>query len=219
MLFVKNMDMTMKLPYFAKYKFELSLPDCKVGKDGVYMEVNSLLNKKMVNGTPLFRWHEIHDTGKRIEFGYKDAPFANLFFCEELTITENNICFAYIEKTSQQLMLPNILFFVNMLLIAIKAAEMVNGSFKEHHINCHIIVEHNGDCYFYEKYSPLAVDYSFMLKYGIGKEIDFEFKIESNDDVYVLTNRFYNQFKTSQSVVKPYVTVLKDSFEEVYHEL
>ena len=209
----------MELPFFAKFIFELSMPDCKVGKEGIYMGLNKLLNKKNENETPLFRWNECHDSGKGIECSYKDTPFANLFFCEELTITENRIIFAYTENTSQQLMLPNIHFFVRMLLIAIKAAEKVNGSFEEHYINSHISVEHNGDCFFYEKYSPLAVDYSFMLKYGIEKRIDFEFKIESNDDVYLLANRFYHQYKTSQSIVKPYVTVLKDSFDEVYHGL
>lgn len=209
----------MELAFFAKYRFELSLPDCKVGKEGVDMALNSLLNKKLVNGNPLFRLHDKLNTGTGIEYTYKDTPFANLSFCEDLTVTDNSICFTYTENTTQQLMLPNILFFVNMLLIAIKVAENVNGSFKDHHVNCHISVEHNGDCFFYEKYSPLAVDYSIMLKYSIDKGIDFEFEIESDDDVYLLTNRFYHQYKTSQSMVKPYVSVLKSSFEEVYRGL
>ena len=209
----------MELPFFAKFFFELSMPKCKVGKEGVYMGLNSLLNKKLVNGIPLFRWHENHEKGKRIECSYRDSPFANLSLCEEIAITDNSICFTYTERTSQQLMLPNILFFVNMLLMAIKTAEKVNDGFKDHQVTCHIIVEHNGECFFYEKFSPLAVDYSIMLKYGIEKRIDFEFTMEGDDDVYQLTNRFYQQYKTSQSMEKPCVSVLKDSFEVFYHGL
>lgn len=209
----------MELPFFAKFYFELSMPDCKTGKEGVYMTLHSLLNKKVVNGRPLFMWNKIKDNGKSIDCSYKETPFSNLVISEELSISGNSLCFKYTEKTSEQLMLPNILFYVNMLLMAIKAADKVNGGFDRQNVNCHITIEHNGNCFFYEKFSPLAVDYSFMLKYGIDKAVEFDFKIEGIDDIYLLINRFYQQYKTAQSMVKPYVTVVKDSFEEVYNGL
>lgn len=209
----------MEFSYFAKFSFELQMPSCKVGKEGIYMTLDSLIKKKESNGIPIFRWVGIEDKVDSIECRYSNMPFANLFFSEELSVRDSGIFFGYTEKTDQQLMLPNLLFFVNMLIGAIKTSETINDGFEKHSVNCHIRVENNGDCYFYEKYSPLAVDYSRMLKYGIAKEVDFEVDIEARNDLYLLVNHFYQQYKCPQSIEKPFVTVDKNNFWQYYGEL
>lgn len=211
--------MDMEFSYLAKYSFKLQMPSCKVGKEGIYMALDSLIKKKQSNRVPIFRWSNREDLVKSIECCYSNMPFANLFFSEELSICDNGILFTYIEKTNQQLMLPNLMFFVNMLMMAIKTSETTNGAFDKNSVNCHIRVENNGECYFYEKYSPLVVDYSRMLKYVIAKEADVKMDIEAKNDVYLLVNRFYQQYKCQQSIEKPFVTVDKDKFWLFYGEL
>lgn len=211
--------MDMEFSYFAKFSFELQMSSCKVGKESIYIALDSLTKKKESNGIPAFRWAGREDKVDSIECRYSNMPFANLFFSEELSIHDSGILFTYAEKTNQQLMLPNLLLFVNMLIMAIKTLETTNGAFDKSRINSHIRVENNGDCYFYEKYSPLVVDYSRMLKYLIAREVDINMDIESKNDIYLLVNRFYQQYKCLQSIENPFVTVDKDKFWLYYGEL
>ena len=207
------------LQYKSLLSFEISLPACKIGKEGIDQVFVTLLKKQAEETNVLLRWMRQSDENGNVVYLYSGAPFSNLSFCNKLVINDNTISYTYEEKTNQQVMLSNILFYVIVLLGALKVAEKVNGSFDKHSIKCHIKIDNNTDCYFYEKYSPLSVNYSRMLKYVLARVADFEMEIEDKDDLFLLVNRFYQQFKTNQSVVSPYVTVNKDSFIEIYDRL
>lgn len=207
------------LQYIAKYHFELTLPSCNVGKECFDQEIMTTMKcheKKSIN---TINWNRKTYTNGEIVFGYEGNPFMNLSFTNELVIGDNKIVFTYEEKSDQAVMLPNIYNYVYMLLTTMKVVEKVNGSFDKHRVECRVMIENNTDCYFYEKYSPLAVDYSKVLKYGIGRKAEFDMNIENMDHVYLLVNRIYQQYKSEQSMERPYVTVIKDSFERMYDGL
>lgn len=207
-----------ELPYQASFSFELVIPACKVGKEGLYQELIALIKKQSKYGLPYKTIIPQEKDGK-LYLVNQDEPFANLFFKEELTIGDNNILFTYEERSNQELLLPNIFDFVGLLLLSVKTSEMVCGGFEQHSITCSVKAENNTNTYFYEKYSPLEVDYLRLLTYSIGRTMDFAIEIERVEEIYVLFNRFYQQFKTAQGSSLPFVTVNKDKFNITYGEL
>ena len=203
------------LVYYASYAFNIKLPKCKVGKEGIHQLLMDIV-KRHGNKYLLTRWNGwvVRDNG--LICRYVGEPFGNLRFEECVIITDDTISYNYVEYTDQQVMLPNILSFIHMLLFGIKAVEQLQGGFEKHSAKCEVKMENNGEVYFYEKYNPLAVDYLFLLKYTIGKNVGYEIDLENHDDVFVLFNRFYNQYKSDSSFAKPYINLVKDSFEQFY---
>lgn len=206
------------LQHKSKLAFSLSIPDCKIGKEGLEQRLLSLIKKQVEKNVFMGRWNRSLQANE-IVWEYSGEPFANLTFCHRMSISDKSISLLYEENTNQEVMLPNIIIFVRMLLLACKVVEKENGEFDKHHIECEINVENNTDCYFYEKYSPLDVDYSRMLKYCLPGTSNFNILIECVDDVYLMINRFYQQYHSAQSVQKPYVSVIKESFNQVYDGL
>ena len=203
------------LIYYASYAFNIKILNCKVGKEGIHQLLMDIIkhydNKYLSN-----RWSDWVDMDNVMICRYVGEPFENLRFDEWVTITDDMISYRYVENTDQQVMLPNIMSFIYVLLFAIKAAEQLQDGFEKHPIKCDVKVENNGNVYFYEKYNPLVVDYLLLLKYTISSNVCYEIELESHDDVYVMFNRFYNQYKTDSSVAKPYITLVRDSFEQFY---
>lgn len=91
-----------------------------------------------------------------------------------------------------------------MLLTAIKVAEKVNGGLDKNSVKCSVKIDKNTDCYFHEKYSPLAVEYSRMLKYELKEAPGFVIELENKENVYLLINRIYQHYKSvKRTLVKP----------------
>lgn len=199
--------------FHASYSFVIDLSNCKVGKEGIHQLLMEIIRR---DGFFLHRWNNWTIISEKIVCSHVGEPFGNLRFKEEVIITDNSLCFRYVEQTDQQVMLPNIQSFVCMMLYAVKAAEQVQNGFDVHAVKCTVELENNAEVYFYEKYSPLTVDFSRLLKYGIPHEKRFEIEVESHGDVYALFNRFYQQYYTSSSIVKPYVTLIKEQFDKTY---
>ena len=206
------------LQYKSVLSFILTIKDCKTGKEGLEQRFLSLIKKQEERSVFMGRWiRSLHSDNIVLE--YSGAPFANLTFCNKMIISDSCISYTYEENTNQGVMLPNMIFFVKMLLLSFKVVEKENGDLIKHHIECGIKVENNTDCYFYEKYSPLEVDYSRMLKYCLAGNDGFTITVESRDDMYIAINRFYQKFQSAQSMQKPYVTVEKESFDQMYDGL
>ena len=208
-----------ELQYKAVFSFELLLSSCKIGKEGIDQEIMAALKRQEEKGMYPIKWNRETSANGGVVLKYEGAPFTNLTYKNEFVIGDNTIAFTYEERTNQQVMLPNISSYVYMLLLAIKVAEKVNGDFDKNSVKCNVKIENNTDCYFYEKYSPLAVDFSRMLKYCLKKNTGFEIELENKEDVYLLINRIYQQYKSEHSVEKPYVTVVKGSFDLMYDGL
>lgn len=206
------------LQYKSVLSFILTIKDCKTGKEGLEQRFLSLFKKQKERNVFVGRWIRSLQSSN-ILWEYSGEPFANLTFCNKMIISDDCISYTYEENTNQEVMLPNIITFVKMLMLAFKVAEKENGDFVKHHIECKIKVENNTDCYFYEKYSPLSVDYSRMLKYCLIGNDSFTITVESRDDMYIAINRFYQKFQSTQSVQKPYVSVVKENFNQVYDGL
>lgn len=207
------------LQYIAKYFFEIRLPSFKTGKERIIQEIMTTINCQENKGIYPIRWNSITNSNGEIVLDYERAPFINLFYKNEFVIGDNTITFTYEERTNQKVMLPNIYSYVYMLLLAMKVAEKMNGNFDKHCVKCRVMIDNNTDCYFYEKYSPLTVEYSRMLKYCLCRNVDFVIDVENKEHVYLLVNRIYQQYRSEQSMVKPYVTVVKDSFYLMYDGL
>ena len=208
-----------ELQYKAVFSFELLLSSCKIGKEGIDQEIMAALKRQEEKGIYPIKWNRGTSTNGDVVLKYESAPFTNLTYKNEFVIGDNKIVFIYEERTNQQVMLPNISSYVCMLLLAIKVAERVNGGFDKNSVKCSVKIENNTDCYFHEKYSPLAVVFSRMLKYVLKKSSEIVIEIDKKEDVYLLLNRVYQQYKSEHSVEKPYVTVVKDSFDLMYDGL
>lgn len=208
-----------ELQYKAVFSFELLLSSCKIGKEGIDQEIMAALKRQEEKGMYPNKWNRGTNANGDVVLKYESAPFTNLTNKNEFVIGDNTIAFTYEEKTNQQVMLPNIYSYVFMLLTSIKVAEKVNGGFDKKSVKCSVKMENNTDCYFHEKYSPVAVEFSRMLKYGLKNDLGFVIEIENKEDVYLLINRIYQRYRSEQSVEKPYVTVLKDSFDLMYDGL
>lgn len=202
-----------ELPNRTTFAFKLSIPDCKIGKEGLYQTLISLMEKQRIKGW-VFNWNSQEFVDGMIIMKCSGMPFANLSYNIVLSIDDNTIKFEYEEMTDQEVMLPNISQFVLLLMLSMKTVERIDGDAK-----CEIEVDNNANAYFYEKYSILEVDYSRLLKYGINHNVSFEVVVKSKDDVYILFNRFYQQFKAPESMEKPFVTVVKDDFMKIYDAL
>lgn len=205
--------------YYASFSFEVSLPFCNAGKEGIHQELMGLIKKQEEKGIVLFQGVSFKIQDGRIALSSLGQPFVNLQIKKELIISDTMVSYVYMEATDQNVMLPNIIFFINVLLDVVKTTEKLCGGFPEQGTVCKIVIDNTGDCFFYEKYSPLDVEYSTMLKYGLEKKNEFEIVIRNKEDVYHLLNRFYQQYKTAQSQSKPYVKLNKDSFFRAYDEL
>lgn len=203
------------LVYNASYAFNIKLPKCKVGKEGIHQLLMELV-RRFGDKYLLNRWNKWLDSDNGLICRYTGEPFGNLRIEEWVTITDDTISYKYVEYTDQQVMLPNIMSLIYMMLFAVKTAEQLQGGFEKHSSKCEVKMENNADVYFYEKYNPLVVDYLFLLKYTISKNLGYEIELENHDDVYALFNRFYNQYKSESSVAKPYITLVKDKFEQLY---
>lgn len=208
-----------ELQYKAVFSFELLLSSCKIGKEGIDQEIMTALKRQEKKGMYPIIWNRGTCADGDIVLKYEGAPFTNLTYKNEFVIGDNTIAFTYEEKTNQQVMLPNIYSYIYMLLTAIKVAEKVNGDFGKNSVKCSVKIDNNTDCYFHEKYSPLAVDFSRMLKYSLKEDPGFVIELANKEDVYLLINRIYRHYKSGQSVEKPYVTVVKDSFDLMYDGL
>lgn len=206
------------LQYKSVLSFILTIKDCKTGKEGLEQRFLSLFKKQEERNVFVGRWTRSLQSSN-ILWEYSGEPFANLTFCNKMIISDNCISYTYEENTNQEVMLPNMITFVMMLMLAFKVAEKENGDIVKNHIECGIKVENNTDCYFYEKYSPLEVDYSRMLKYCLAGNDGFTITVESRDDMYIAINRFYQKFQSAQSMQKPYVKVEKESFDQMYDGL
>lgn len=210
----------MELNYFAHYSFTQDLSFYKGGKESIYntfVDLISGLEKKGYISATKYKQMLVYDDSIIIK--YSKMPFTNLLFNEELRINDNVISYNYEEKCSDQLMLPNIFSYVLMVIILIKTAEKLSQGFDKNGVLCHVNVNHNGMNFFYDKYSPLKVNYSWLHKYKINEKINFDFCIDSYDDIYLLINRIYQQYKTEQSVDKVCVSVDKADFLMKYGEL
>lgn len=199
----------------ASYAFIITIPNCKVGKEGVHQLLMELI-KRYGNSYIVNKWNRWSNSDSNLTCFYSEEPFGNLHFEEWVTITDHTISYKYVEQTDQKVMLPNIQSFIYMMLFAAKTIEQIQGGFEKHSAKCEVKMENNADVYFYEKYSPLAVDYLFMLKYIMGRNVKYEMELENHDDIYLLFNRFYNQYKSESSVAKPYITLVKDNFNQFY---
>ena len=208
-----------ELQYKAIFSFELLLSSCKIGKKGIDQEIMTALKRQEEKGMYPIKWNRKTSAYGDVVLNYESAPFMNLTYKNEFVIGDNSIAFKYEERTNQHVMLPNIYSYVYMLLMAIKVGEKVNGDMDKNSVKCSVKIENNTDCYFHEKYSPLAVDFSRMLKYVLKKCSEIIIEIDNKEDVYLLINRVYQQYQSEQSVEKPYVTVLKDSFDLMYDGL
>lgn len=208
-----------ELQYKAVFSFELFLSSCKIGKEGIDQEIMDALKRQEEKGMYPIRWKRETSTDGDIVIKFESAPFANLTYKNEFVIGDNTIAFTYEERTNQQVMLPNIFSYVFLLLMAIKVAEKVNGGFDKNSVKCGVKIDNNTDCYFHEKYSPLEVVFSRMLKYSLKKELGFVIELANREDVYLLINRIYQHYKSENSVEKPYITVIKDSFDLMYNGL
>lgn len=206
------------LQYKSVLSFTLTITDNKSGKEGLDQSFLNIIKKQEERDVFMGRWIRSSQSGC-IVWEYSGEPFANLTFCNKMIISDNCISYTYEENTNQEVMLPNMITFVMMLMLAFKVAEKENGDIVKNHIECGIKVENNTDCYFYEKYSPLEVDYSRMLKYCLAGNDGFTITVESRDDMYIAINRFYQKFQSAQSMQKPYVTVEKESFDQMYDGL
>lgn len=207
------------LQYKALFSFELLLSSCKIGKEGIDQEIMAALRRQEEKGMFAIKWNRGTSANGDVVLKYESAPFANLTYKNELVIGDNTIAFTYGEKTNQQVMLPNIYSYVYMLLTATKVAEKVNGGFDKNSVKCSVKIDNNTNCYFHEKYSPLKVEFSKMLKYGLKEDPGFVIELANKEDVYLLINRIYQHYRSENSLVKPYVTVVKDSFDLMYDEL
>lgn len=203
------------LRYKASFSFMISLQGCKAGKEGVHQLLKAII-ERCGNNYLAHRWGNWLNRNHSLICHYAGEPFANLRFDEIITITDDAITYQYEELTNQQVMLPNTISFIYTLLFSVKTAEQLQGAFDEHPVKVEIQVENNADTYFYEKYCPLAVDYSILLKYAIDRNVSYEVVLENHKDVYLLFNRFFNQYKAEGSVAKPYITLVKDIFEQTY---
>lgn len=208
-----------ELSYKSFLSFELSLSNCKVGKEGIDQEFLALFNNHKEISFLYNRLERNDEINDDLVKEYYGEPFANLSFINRLVISDCTIAYSYEERTNQLVILPNIFSYVYVLLAALKVSEKVAGNMGKHPIKCSVKIDNNTDCFFYEKYSPLLVDYSRMLKYGMNREAAYEIEIEDFEDIFDLINRFYHQFGTSHSVAKPYVTVDRDFFVQVYERL
>lgn len=208
-----------ELQYKAVFSFELLLSSCKIGKEGIDQEIIAALKRQEEKGMYPIKWNRGTCVNGDVVLKYESAPFTNLTYKNEFVIGDNTIVFTYEERTNQQVMLPNIYNYVCILLMAIKVADKVSGGFDKNSVKCSVKIDNNTDCYFHEKYSPLAVDFSRMLKYGLNKKSEISIIIDNKEDAYLLINRVYQQYRSEQSVEKPYITVIKDSFDLMYDGL
>lgn len=211
-------NMITKLPYQAFLSFSLEMPSYKDGNEVILQKLQEFSNHQD-NRNNLFLHGVKTDENGAIVLTYSSTPFANLFFKEILAITDNAIAFSYEEQTDQKVMLPNIFSFVQMLMMSVKAFDEICCGFHIQKVICRIRIKNNTDSYFYEKYSPLMVDYSRILKYSLITKNEIAFEIKSRDDVYFLFNGFYQQYTSTNSLEKPFITVVKDNFYQVYNEL
>lgn len=199
----------------ASYAFIITMPNCKVGKEGVHQLLIEVI-KRYGNKYLSNKWSRWSNGGDNLTCRYTGEPFGNLRFEELVTITDYAISYKYVEHTDQKVMLPNIQSFIYMMLFAVNTVEQLQGGFEKHSAKCEVKMENNADVYFYEKYTPLAVDYLFMLKYILDRNVKYEMELENHDDIYLLFNRFYNQYKSESSVAKPYITIVKENFDQFY---
>lgn len=205
--------------YYAIFSFEIRLPNYKGGKESIHQAMIQMIRKNEDRGLFLFNDLKWTSQGNYILSEYTGKPFANLLFTKSLRIGGDSISFTYVEKTDQQVMLPNILFFVYMLLFSTKITDALGGGFDKMKTFCRINTENNCDCYFHDKFSPLEVEYSSLLKYSLNKNSGFEYEMEKKEDVYELFNRFYHQYRTNESQVMPYVSLIKASFDKAYNQI
>lgn len=208
-----------ELQYKAVFSFELLLSSCKIGKEGIDQEIIAALKRQEEKGMYPIKWKRETSTNGDVVLKYESAPFTNLTNKNEFVLGDNAIAFTYEERTNQQVMLPNIFSYVYMLLMAIKVAEKVNGDFDKNSVKCSVKIDNNTNCYFHEKYSPLKVEFSKMLKYGLKEDPGFVIELANKEDVYLLINRIYQHYRSEHSLIKPYVTVVKDSFDLMYDGL
>jgi hypothetical protein len=207
-----------KLPYQTILCFSLVAPSNKEGKEGIFQRLLELVSRHD-NENKLFADGKRTSDNELTELTYWNMPFANLYYKEVLTISDKTIDFLYEERSDQQVMLPNIYSFVGMLMLSVKTIEKISCGFGIHNVGCRLSIRNNTASYFYEKYSPLRVDYSRLLKYSLVPDNEIVFEIESRDDVYTLFNSFYQQYTSNNSVVNPHVTVVRNSFYQIYDRL
>lgn len=203
------------LMFKALFTFNITFLGCKVGKEGIHKALMEIVNRQK-NAYLTHRWSKWLNSENGLFCNYTGEPFGNLRFEELVNITDENISYKYEECTNQQIMLPNTQSYIYMMLFAVKTVEQLLGGFNEHSVRCEIKLENNADTYFYEKYNPLSVDYSFLLKYAIGRNVNFTIELENHEDVYILFNRFFNQYKAEGSIANSCITLVKDLFEQIY---
>ena len=207
-----------KLPYQTILSFRLVAPSNKEGKEGIFQRLLEL-DSRHENNNKLFVDGKRSSDNGLTELTYCSMPFANLFYREVLTISDKTIDFLYEERSDQQVMLPNIFSFVEMLMMSLKTFEGIICGFHIQNVVCKLSIKNNTNSYFYEKYSPLKVDYSWLLKYSLTSDNEIEFEVNGRDDVYLLFNGFYQQFFSKNSMNKPRITVVRDDFYQIYDEL
>lgn len=207
-----------KLPYQAFFSFSLEMPAYKDGNKRILRKLQEFSNHQDKRNKLFIQGEKSVENGA-IVLTYFCMPFANLFYKEKLAINDNAIVFSYEEQTDQQVMLPNIFSFVQMLMMSVKTIEEICCGFHIQNVTCRLSIKNNTDSYFYEKYSPLMVDYSRLLKYSLPSNSEFAFKIDNRDDVYSLFNGFYQQYTSKNSLEKPFITVIEDNFYQAYDEL
>lgn len=210
----------MELKFFTKFSFAIMLPEYQGGKESIYRAFVDLLKKQEKKGLLVNYKYSDYEIGDDvISIKYQGMPFVNLLFSEELLIRDNSMTYSYEEKVSEHLMLPNIYSYVIMTMMMVKIVEMFFESFENHNIECNVTITNNGDTYFYEKYSPLKVDFSWLHKYKIKPQTNFNFILKKHEDIYILINKIYQQYQTSLSRDKAFVIVDKTDFNKVYGEL
>lgn len=211
-------NMITKLPYQAFLSFSLEMPSYKDGNEVILQKLQEFSNHQDKINRLFIQGEKLVDNGA-IVLTYLCMPFTNLLYKEKLVINDSAIAFSYEEQTDQQVMLPNIFSFIQMLMMSVKTIEEICCGFHIQDVTCQLNIKNNTDAYFYEKYSPLMVDYSRLLKYSLPSNNEFAFKIDNRDDVYLLFNGFYQQYTSKNSLEKPFITVQKDNFYQAYDEL
>ena len=210
----------MELKYFTKLSFAIMLPEYQGGRESIYSAFVNLLEKQEQKAVLIkYKYSQTKKDDEAISIKYQGMPFANLFFVEEILIKDNSMTYSYEEKVSDHLMLPNIYSYIMMTMMMVKMAEFLSGAFEKFTVDCNVTISNNGETFFYEKYSPLKVDFSWIHKYRIGPDVYFNYSLKNIGDCYVLINKIYQQYQTSLSIDKAFVTVDKADFYKLYGEL
>ena len=128
----------------ASYAFIITMPNCKVGKEGIHQLLIEVI-KRYGNSYLANKWNRWSNSDGNLTCFYFEEPFGNLRFKELVTITDNAISYKYVEQTDQKVMLPNIQNFIYMMLFAVKTAEQLQGGFEKHSAKCEVKIENNAD--------------------------------------------------------------------------